>query len=209
MELDEVYTVRTIKRDPKDRELKFETALEHLCTLKSLENVSYMLSQINFSQLEPITEISVFKKGIMPLWEDPANSNGAQWNLKFSNDISERIFQKFLISFITTKFESLDINGIVYSARKSFCYLSIWSSNYEDGMMDNVSREILRALSLPIKVRIYVKPTQESLKDSSSFRKNIERTHENEDEEREEEEEGRFSYVGLDRSELGDDPYLP
>ena len=114
MELDEVYTVRTIKRDPKDRELKFETALEHLCTLKSLENVSYMLSQINFSQLEPITEISVFKKGIMPLWEDPANSNGAQWNLKFSNDISERIFQKFLISFITTKFESLDINGIVY-----------------------------------------------------------------------------------------------
>lgn len=34
---------------------------------------------VRLSELPPYTDLHLFKKGIQPMWEDPANSKGGKW----------------------------------------------------------------------------------------------------------------------------------
>nr|XP_046909633.1 eukaryotic translation initiation factor 4E-1A-like [Dermatophagoides farinae] len=85
-------------------------------------------------------DYALFKKGIKPMWEDPANMNGGQWIfiLQKSQDnydsVINEIWYKIIMAMLGSIFkpEIMDqICGIVFSMRIScFTKISIWVNDY-------------------------------------------------------------------------------
>jgi hypothetical protein len=71
---------------------------------------------------------------IYPLWEDKHNRNGGFWSFKINKEAAKSIWEDlsvFLISeslCVNTK-DSMMINGISISPKKSFCIIKIWNNN--------------------------------------------------------------------------------
>ncbi|KAG8084428.1 hypothetical protein GUJ93_ZPchr0010g9493 [Zizania palustris] len=45
------------------------------------------------SSLPSPTDLHLFKEGIRPLWEDPANRNGGKWIIRFKKAVSGRFWE--------------------------------------------------------------------------------------------------------------------
>ena len=76
----------------------------------------------------------LMKKGIMPIWEDPANRDGGTFSYKVLNkDVP--LAWKNLSYIVTGETSSFDdkvresINGITISPKKNFCIIKIWMNN--------------------------------------------------------------------------------
>ena len=86
------------------------------------------------------TDYLMFKKGIRPEWEDPANKLGGKWvvTLLVEDDMEEDCEKAWLnlilhlISGQLPKTYREVINGIVFSVRDKHLRLSIWCSVSKD-----------------------------------------------------------------------------
>jgi hypothetical protein len=71
---------------------------------------------------------------VYPLWEDPNNANGGVWSFKIDKDVAQEVWFK-LCSYTIGEtichntMESLQVNGISISPKKSFCIIKIWNNN--------------------------------------------------------------------------------
>lgn len=78
----------------------------------------------------------MFKDGIMPAWEDPANENGGKWVLELPrNDLGNlnKIWMYTLIAMICEHFDdSHDICGAVVSVRPKKNRLALWTRNAKE-----------------------------------------------------------------------------
>nr|XP_027202920.1 eukaryotic translation initiation factor 4E-1A-like [Dermatophagoides pteronyssinus] len=85
-------------------------------------------------------DYALFRKGIKPMWEDPANMNGGQWIfiLQKSQDNYDQIINELWYKIIMAMLGSIfhkdiieQICGIVFSMRIScFTKISIWVTDY-------------------------------------------------------------------------------
>ena len=74
----------------------------------------------------------LMKKGIKPLWEDPANRNGGFWSFKihkrFANEKWLQISAALVGNTLTQKVEQMgDVTGISVSPKISNCVIKIWN----------------------------------------------------------------------------------
>ncbi|KAJ2809231.1 eukaryotic translation initiation factor 4E [Coemansia furcata] len=78
----------------------------------------------------------LFRKGIRPMWEDPANANGGKWGYQFQRSIGEKVNEHWLhtlLACIGETFDSSpDVCGAVFSNRKSCFRVAIWTRNAAD-----------------------------------------------------------------------------
>ncbi|KAJ2006433.1 eukaryotic translation initiation factor 4E [Coemansia thaxteri] len=78
----------------------------------------------------------LFRKGIRPMWEDPANTNGGKWGYQFQRSIGEKVNEHWLhtlLACIGETFESSpDVCGAVFSNRKNCFRIAIWTRNASD-----------------------------------------------------------------------------
>ncbi|ELQ76114.1 putative mRNA cap-binding protein [Trachipleistophora hominis] len=166
------FTIKTITRNTTKKEpFDFCNSLKKLCTLRSVENLLYFLNHVNFDHIEGITDISIFKEGIEPLWEDKSNISGGKWIIKLRREVSTRLFQKLLIRMVRQPFDKIDVNGIVISFRMKNVILAVWTkdSTGKDRFKD-VLMEIKKVLDIKFFLSVEYKDNDESLKDNSSFR---------------------------------------
>jgi len=73
-------------------------------------------------------------KIIFPLWEDPNNKMGGYWSFKVDNEHSQEFWNKlcrFTIgeTMCNENENSMQINGISISPKKTFCIIKIWNDN--------------------------------------------------------------------------------
>ena len=80
----------------------------------------------------------VMKKGIAPIWEDPANIGGGSLSYKVKSPIVPKLWEKllFLMAGNTLASAPENINGISVSPKRSFSIIKIWMIN---GKQDVVS----------------------------------------------------------------------
>ena len=112
--------------------------------------------QNTFSVREVIsnTDFLIFKKGIRPEWEDPANKNGGKWVVTMPiEDAMEEECEKAWLNLLLTLIGGLFeydhrkvINGVVFSIRDKHLRLSLWLS-----VGDDESIPLIRKIGLKMK----------------------------------------------------------
>ncbi|KAF2077506.1 hypothetical protein CYY_001205 [Polysphondylium violaceum] len=96
--------------------------------------------------------LRLFKKGIAPAWEDPANSSGGKWTFSCYKDQSQQIALKTILSLIGEQLDhSIDICGFVLSVRSTRHIISVWNKSGDN-------QEIIDQTSEQLSNFIYGKP---------------------------------------------------
>ncbi|EPR78086.1 Eukaryotic translation initiation factor 4E [Spraguea lophii 42_110] len=167
------FQVQTIHRlGPRNYNIDFKQSLTPMCILNNYAELSYFLRYLKpLEEIPTISDITVFKVGILPLWEDESNIAGCKWIIKLKREVCMRLFEKFLIRMCYSNFNTFDINGIALSIRSQHVIFSVWSKyTPENDQHKNIVKEIKETLGIEFFVSVEYKDNDESLKDNSSFR---------------------------------------
>lgn len=92
-----------------------------------------------FSELPRKADYALFRKGIRPEWEDPANENGGKWVFQYKGlasrgDVDDK-WLNVLLGVIGGSLDNEDkVNGVVAMVRHSSIYkIALWvSGNHEE-----------------------------------------------------------------------------
>lgn len=113
-----------------------KNSYENLCDGlpdKSVETIRD-LCQVYASYQKNVTAGMFFlmRKGIMPMWEDPANAKGGYWSFKVpkrsSNDVWLQLTSAFVgNTLLKDSSKSDQITGISASPKISNCVMKIWN----------------------------------------------------------------------------------
>ncbi|KAG0416538.1 Eukaryotic translation initiation factor NCBP [Dictyocoela roeselum] len=118
-----------------------------------------------------ITDINVFKTGILPLWEDENNICGGKWIMKIKKEAAQRLFERLLVRMVARPFEHFDVNGIVLSIRNRHAILAIWTRDTADEKSQfRIVAEIKKTMGVDFFLNIEYKDNDESIKDLSSYK---------------------------------------
>ena len=115
--------------------------LHEVFTFGSLEDFWRMYNNTySLSDVISNTDYLIFKKGIRPEWEDPANKYGGKWvvTLPIEDDMGEecdRAWLRLLLAVIGGEFDKSQrdaINGMIFSIRDKHLRISLWCNNSTD-----------------------------------------------------------------------------
>jgi len=124
------------------------------------------------NDLQRTTDYHIFKDGIKPTWEDPANEKGGKWMIRLKKGLASRYWEDVILAIIGEQFDvGQEICGAVVSVRTSEDIISIWNKSSDNSEASNKIRDQMRrVLKLPAFIAIEYKKHQDSLVDRSSFR---------------------------------------
>nr|ACO11630.1 Eukaryotic translation initiation factor 4E [Caligus rogercresseyi] len=130
------------------------------------------------SKMENGCDYSLFKKGIWPMWEDPANCDGGRWLVTLDKrqrmDFLDDIWLEILLSLIG---ESLDecspiINGAVVSVRPKVDKVAIWLGDAsKENKVLNIGKKIKERLGIDKKITLGFEAHEDTMKKSGSVAK--------------------------------------
>ncbi|KAJ2917906.1 hypothetical protein MD484_g2513, partial [Candolleomyces efflorescens] len=89
------------------------------------------------SMLEKNSNYHLFKAGIKPMWEDPANANGGKWVLTMKNNpqLLDRCWQWLTMALVGQQIETDgadEICGAVVSLRSKVDRIQLWTRSKDD-----------------------------------------------------------------------------
>jgi len=102
--------------------ITFDTVEDFWCLFNNL---------VNASQLDSGSNFHLFKEGIEPQWEDPANKNGGKWIATFTRNefqIADKAWMYTVLAIIGESFaDSDEITGAVVSPRPKEIKIALWT----------------------------------------------------------------------------------
>lgn len=113
------------------------------------------------SELPQKANYYLFKDGIKPAWEDPANTNGGKWSIQLPRDKSKPFIDNlWLYTMLAAIGETLEsqvsgessdpnpdlVTGVIMSARQSFYRIAIWTRKAEDPVEESAPGSIGKQL---------------------------------------------------------------
>lgn len=122
------------------------------------------------------SDIHLFRHGIKPVWEDPANASGGKWIIRLKKGLVNRLWEHLLLAVITGGLsESVlaeeEVCGVVVSVRYQEDILSVWNRSAGDEAKRTALRDaIKKALGLPASLQMEYKAHDAAMKDNSSYR---------------------------------------
>eukprot|EP00596_Hydrurales_sp_CCMP1899_P005670 CAMPEP_0119035216 /NCGR_PEP_ID=MMETSP1177-20130426/2160_1 /TAXON_ID=2985 /ORGANISM="Ochromonas sp, Strain CCMP1899" /LENGTH=436 /DNA_ID=CAMNT_0006993197 /DNA_START=108 /DNA_END=1415 /DNA_ORIENTATION=+ len=118
------------------------------------------------------TDYHLFKDGIQPMWEDPANKQGGKWMVKLKKGLASSYWEEIVLAMIGEQFDvGNEICGAVCSVRTSEDIISIWNKSSDNIEANNRIRDHMRKiLKLPTFISVEYKKHEDSMVDKSSFR---------------------------------------
>ncbi|CEP09162.1 hypothetical protein [Parasitella parasitica] len=131
---------------------------------------------VKVNHLEVTTNYHIFKKGIRPEWEDPANAKGGKFSIQFPrNRTSETINERWLnliLHMLGEQFKYEDeICGAVVSVRKVFYRIALWiKSSEKNERIETIGRQLKGVLSVEKPVVVEFIPHGDSASKSGEKR---------------------------------------
>ncbi|GJQ84459.1 4EHP [Trypoxylus dichotomus] len=121
---------------------------------------------VRLSDLPPYTDLHLFKKGIQPMWEDPANSKGGKWVIRLRKGQAGRAWENLCMAMLGEQFMTgNEICGVVVSIRYQEDSISVWNRTSSDQAATARIRDVLkRLLNLPVNSIMEYKTHNDSLK---------------------------------------------
>ncbi|KAL4068631.1 translation initiation factor eIF 4e-like domain-containing protein [Scleroderma yunnanense] len=104
------------------------------------------------SKLERNSNYHIFKSGIKPMWEDPANANGGKWVLTMKNNPSllDRCWAWLAMALVGEELEEGDdICGAVVSLRSKVDRIQVWTRSKDDvERLNGIGRKLVKLLDV-------------------------------------------------------------
>jgi len=76
----------------------------------------------------------IMRKGVTPMWEDPANCNGGCFSFKVSNKAVHAVWKELFYAvcgetLFLNKSHNKILTGITISPKRNFCVIKVWLGN--------------------------------------------------------------------------------
>jgi len=137
-----------------DKSKSWDANLKSVITFSTVEDFWALHNHIeNVSKLGNGCDYSLFKQGVKPAWEDPANEKGGRWLFTVAKQYRERTLDTYwlevLMCLIGEAFgeQGLIVNGAVVNIRPRADKISIWLS-------DSCNKDAIMAVGQGIKNRL-------------------------------------------------------
>ena len=172
LKLNSEWTFWYASRKEKDHHIPYENRLTEISTFSTLK--SFLETYIYIKKVNEIprnADISLFKKGYLPLWENCPDSGYLfhRFNEGEEKDINY-LWEKILFSLIGEQFNEANILGSVLSIRGRETIIQLWFNYFGyDQIKDGLSEKFKKILGLE-KNLIFFKDNKQSMQDKSSLR---------------------------------------
>jgi translation initiation factor 4E len=104
------------------------------------------------SQLEKNSNYHLFKAGIKPMWEDPANAQGGKWVLTMKNNpaLLDRCWSWLAMALVGEELDEGDeICGAVVSVRTRVDRIQVWTRGKEDvEKLNGIAKKMVKILDV-------------------------------------------------------------
>lgn len=104
------------------------------------------------SKLEKNSNYHIFKSGIKPMWEDPANAEGGKWVLTMKNNpaLLDRCWSWLAMALVGEELEEGDeICGAVVSLRSKVDRIQVWTRSKEDvEKLNGIGKRLVKLLDV-------------------------------------------------------------
>jgi len=170
--LNSEWTFWYASRKEKDHYIPYENRLIEISTFSDLK--SFLQTYLYLKNIKDISrnaDISLFKKGYLPLWENSPDSG--YWFHRFNEEEEKDInfqWEKIIFALIGEQFDEANILGAVLSIRGKETIIQLWFNyfGYEQ-IKDNVFEKFKKILGFDNQI-IYFKDNKQSIQDKSSLR---------------------------------------
>ncbi len=167
------WTFWYASRKEKDRHIPYENRLTEIFSFSTLKE--FFNSFMYIKDIESIprdNEISVFKKGYKPLWENTPES--AFWFYRFHPEDEKFInikWEQLIFSLIGEQFEEPNILGVVLSKRGRETIIELWFNYFGfDKIKNKLETKFRNLIGLEYEDALFFKENKKSCKDKSSLR---------------------------------------
>ncbi|KAJ2345596.1 hypothetical protein GGH91_002482 [Coemansia sp. RSA 2671] len=166
------WTYWFMHRAPGQKIDHYESSMVKIATFATVESFWAVYSHLKRpDQVPTITDYQMFRAGVRPVWEDPANIDGGKWMIRLKKGLASRLWEKLTMAVVGDLFEPDQICGIVLSVRNSEDIISLWNRTAADVETNMLICDVMkRAMGLPADTVMEYKAHNESLRDTSTFR---------------------------------------
>ncbi|KAF5269876.1 hypothetical protein FQA39_LY08548 [Lamprigera yunnana] len=135
--------------------------LREIRSFKTIEDFWSLYNNVKTpSSLKQGCDYSVFKRGIKPMWEDPANKNGGRWLIsldkRLRNSDLDMLWRDTMLCLIGEAFENPnEVCGATVNIRPRGDKIGLWTSNGNNKAAAlEIGRTLKKVLELPSDVII-------------------------------------------------------
>ncbi|CAI5720529.1 unnamed protein product [Hyaloperonospora brassicae] len=169
------YSFWYIKRNTGNKAVSesYEKSIKGLGNFKTVQDFWKIYNHlVRPNDLPNTMDYHLFKTGIKPMWEDPANRRGGKWMVRLRKGIASRYWEDLVLAIVGEQFDvGNEICGAVISVRYNEDIISLWNRNADNNEACHRIRDTMRkVLNLPQFVALEYKRHDTSLNDNSSFR---------------------------------------
>lgn len=140
----------------KNNSKSWEDNQREITSFNTVEDFWSLYNHIKLpSQLRMGCDYSLFKKGVMPMWEDTANRNGGRWLFNLDRKQREtdldRFWLEILLCMVGEAFDehSEDICGAVVNVRAKVDKIAVWTGNGQNSVtVLEIGRRLKERLNL-------------------------------------------------------------
>lgn len=151
------YDSKTYKPDAVKKKADllnpWEASLLHVGTFDTVEGFARHMNNVRLpSGLVKGANYHLFKDGIKPLWEDPANKNGGKWVMlvRGQQSLVDSIWSNLSMALVGQVLDPMDsVCGIVVSARPKMDRIQVWTRGRDDyPALNALANRIMSAMAL-------------------------------------------------------------
>lgn len=113
----------------------------------------------------------LFRSGIKPMWEDPANSQGGKWTVRLRKGAASRMWEKLCMAVVGDQLGvGDDLCGAIISIRHNDDIISVWNKSATKRETNQRLRaNIRRVLNLPAHAQLDYKAHDDSMRHLSNY----------------------------------------
>lgn len=132
----------------------YQDALQTIGTFQTVEDFCRFFNwTIRPSQMEMHSSVQLFKTGIKPMWEDPANANGGKWTLTVKQpnpQLLDRIWTFLVLGLVGEEVDVFDdVCGAIVATRPRGNRVQVWmreKSNIE--RVNGLGKRLMKVLEI-------------------------------------------------------------
>ncbi|KAI8093337.1 translation initiation factor eIF 4e-like domain-containing protein, partial [Halteromyces radiatus] len=119
---------------------------------------------VKVDRLDLSSNYHLFKKGVRPEWEDPANAKGGKFSIQFPRNRTGEAINNYwlhtILAMIGEQFAYEDeICGAVVSVRKVFFRIALWiKSSENEQIVQTIGQQLKEFLEVPPNLQVEFAP---------------------------------------------------
>ena len=158
-----------------EQKATYENSIKKIADFDSVESFWAVYERLlRPNDLGHTTDFHLFRDGVKPIWEDPANKRGGKWIIRLRKGFATTFWERLILYIIGEQFGETvgdEICGAVISVRYNEDILAVWNRNANNReALQRIRDGIASVLKLPDWVRIEYKSHDSAINDKSSFR---------------------------------------